>query len=197
MWHAGNVLHSLVKENELLTWREAKAGGKIWQPTVFSAILYLFSRKHSTKKPAGIFRIITIVCLTRINHKTLIVQSVREGVFEFHIAVQDFSRCFRSVSPKHVILSYFQGQVVRPSTLKNNEQSTFESFTYTEVTSYWINDILHEISLLPREMTTAQAIFWDTFSTVTNKVSSAGGQGEETKRRVLSGKAIFKKLFQE
>lgn len=159
-----------------------------------SAILYLFSLKHSTKKPASIFGIVTIVCLTRINHKTRIVKSVREGVFEFHIALQDFSRCFRRVSPKYVILSYFRWQV-RLSTPKKTEPSTFESFTYSEVTSYWINDIiLYKMSLLPREITTAQAIFWDTSSIVVNNISSAGGQGGRKKKKGPLRKSNFQKI---
>lgn len=118
---------------------------------------------------------------------------VREGVFDVHIALQDFSRWFKSVSPKYVILSYFQWQV-RPSTLKKTEQSTFESFTYSEVTPYSINDIiLYKISLLPREIITAQAIFWHTSSSVANKVSSAGGQGGRKKRKSSLRKSNFQK----
>lgn len=98
------------------------------------------------------------------------------------------------MSPKYVILSYFQWQV-RLSTPKKTEQSTFESFTYSEVTSYWINNIvLYKISLLPREMTTAQAIFWDTFSTAANKVSSAGGQEGRNKKKSPFRKSNFQKI---
>lgn len=43
-------------------------------------------------------------------------------------------------------------------------------------------------------MTTAQAIFWDTFSTAANKVSSAGGQEGRNKKKSPFRKSNFQKI---
>lgn len=196
MWHAGNVLHSLVKENELLTWREAKAGGKIWQPIVFSAILYLFSLKHSTKKLAGIYGIMTIVCLTRINHKTWIVKSGKVYL-KFILHCKIFQGALE-VLVSNTWFFHISSDKLGPLLWKRLSQvllrvsPTVRSHHTQLMIRYYIKYLYYLEKLLQLRQ------FSDTPpAQLLIKFHQLEGKGEERKGRVLSGKAIFKKLFWE
>jgi len=49
-----------------------------------------------------ISQIMTIVCLARINLETRVGKSDWEAILKFHTTFKNYSRCFRSMSPKRL-----------------------------------------------------------------------------------------------